>query len=559
MASLDRRGFLALAGRAALLGGASIAGAGVLGACSPTGFYPSSLHGSSGAMVPSRRPLPASYTQPMTTPPVIDAVPRPGVRGPIRRALAIRETELEVIPGTRTQMLTYGDSYPGPTILARAGAEVQLDVTNNLSVNQVVHLHGGVTAPGDDGYPTDHIAPGATRRYRYPLQQAAAPLWYHDHVADFTGPNVYAGLAGAFVVTDPDEDRFSLPDGDRDLPVVIADRSFGEDAELLYPGVQMGDPAAHNSSGVHGPTGHVPDAMGRVAGVQLPYLGGVLGDVMLVNGTPWPVAEVAAGPYRLRVLNGCNARRLELRFSGDVTVVQVGTDLSLLPAPAELSTVVLAPGERADLVVDFSRVPVDGRVEVTNGLATGSAGQVMQFVVTRPDTQTLELPDVFGSPGSSAEGRPLAGTESMPGAFGVPLPDRHREVDVTRGMHFALGRRSSWWNVLDPGPEEWSINGMAWRDDTDLFTARLGTWEKWRISSTELHPVHAHLLHMAVPGPRARSGAAQLMWKDTLDLQPGQGIEALVPVAGFAGRYVMHCHNLEHEDHMMMVPFSVTD
>lgn len=500
---LTRRSFVALTG--GVLVGSLVSGCG--GAARGSG--------STGTLLPSTTPLPGTYGVPLPIPPTVR--PSVGSDGIARAGLDTRVAEVEILPGRTTRIMGYDGIFPGPTIRARAGQETRIEIANSLDVDTVVHLHGGVTPPGHDGYPTDYIRPGTTREYWYPLGQRAAPLWYHDHTLDFTGPNVYAGLAGMFLLEDPVEDELGLPTGERDLPLVIADRSFGEDAQLAYP-LQF------------------PDR--RYGGVEREYHGGVLGDCVLVNGAPWPVLEVDAARYRFRVVNAANARRFDLRLDAGASFVQVGTDLGLLEAPLDRSGLVLATGERADVVVDFGGLAPGTEVTMTNALGAQGTAAVMRFVVAR---------------------RVRSDDTRVPDRLGTIERLSPSDVVTTRDLHFSLGVVPDTGRSGGHDMPMWSVNGITFVDG-DVATPRLGTLERWRLSSDVHHPVHAHLLHAQTTLSGGEwAGHGPPAWKDTIDLLPGSTAEVLVPIQGWAGRYVLHCHNLEHEDMMMMVHFSVAD
>lgn len=215
---------------------------------------------------------------------------------------------------------------------------------NELPVPTVVHLHGGRTPAEHDGYPTDVVQPGAVREYVYPLDQQAATLWYHDHRMDFTGPQVYRGLAGFHLLRDDEEDALPLPKGEREVPLMITDRAFAEDGEFTYPSL-TGEP-----------------------GVEPAYMSGVLGDCVLVNGAPWPVMEVTNTRYRFRILNASNARRYRLALEPAGTFTQIGSDQGLLGAPVSHEELQIAQAERFDVVVDFSRYQVGQVVTMVNRL-----------------------------------------------------------------------------------------------------------------------------------------------------------------------------------------------
>nr|BFF25535.1 hypothetical protein GCM10025732_35000 [Glycomyces mayteni] len=311
-----------------------------------------------GDLLRSAVPLPEPFTAPLPVPPVL--APVESTADGDRYELVQQEAEAEIIPGFATRLWTYGGVFPGPTIEARRGRHTTVLHRNELPVPTVLHLHGGRTPAASDGYPTDLVLPDGwtghaghsmaddraavanlQREYGFPLDQRAAMLWYHDHRMDFTAPAIWRGLAGLHLVRDDVEDALDLPRGDRELPLMIADRAFDEDGQLAYPAV---DPSL---TGEHG--------------VTEPYLAGVLGDVVLVNGAPWPEHEVDTGLYRLRVLNASNARHYELEAVADdgrtVPLVQIGADQGLLAAPVPHDRLPIAPAERYDLLVDFGACP----------------------------------------------------------------------------------------------------------------------------------------------------------------------------------------------------------
>ncbi|MEV7907802.1 multicopper oxidase family protein, partial [Streptomyces anulatus] len=339
---LDRRHFLGLLGGT---GAAAIVGVPLL-----SGIGGST---STGEFLPSRLPLPRPFTLPFKVPPVLRPTGTDATTD--RYEIVQRAAVAEILPGVRTQIWGYNGILPGPTIVSTSGRRTVVTHRNELPVPVVVHLHGGHTPPEHDGYPIDLIYPqggspdmaghqhmaGATtvgrRDYVYPLKQPAATLWYHDHRMDYTAPAVWRGLAGFHIIHDQHELSLGLPSGDRDIPVMIMDRSFGADGSLQYPSL---DPTLT----------HTP-------GVREPYGSGVLGDVILVNGVPWPLAQVPAVRHRLRLLNASNARRYRLVLDppppGGKAFVQIGTDGGLLGRPLPHDALELAPAQRFDVVVDF--------------------------------------------------------------------------------------------------------------------------------------------------------------------------------------------------------------
>ncbi|MFE1314378.1 multicopper oxidase family protein [Streptomyces sp. NPDC058755] len=304
------------------------------------------------------------------------------------------------------------------------------------------------------------------------------------------------------------EDALPLPGGERDIPLMICDRSFEKDGSFRYPG-------------------HSPTCTGT-PGVEDAYMDGVLGDVQLVNGAPWPEAEVSANRHRLRLLNASNARRYHLVLrredGGTLPFVQIGGDGGLLAAPQSLNGIPMAPGERFDVVVDFTDCPVGSHVTLGNTLADGRMCQVMRFRVARKEKDTSHVP------------ARLSRYAALHPASAV----------ATRHFDF---RRSD---------DAWTINGRPFSTSEILARPRLDTVERWRFTSDFHHPVHLHLAHFQV---LSRGGRApeptDAGWKDTVDVRPYEVVDVLVRFRGHRGRYMLHCHNLEHEDMAMMANFQV--
>jgi spore coat protein A len=341
------------------------------------------------------------------------------------------------------------------------------------------------------------------------MQQRAATLWYHDHRIDFTGQSVYRGLAGFHLVWDEQDDATGLPTGDREIPLMITDRAFAADGSQIYPAL---DPSML----------HTP-------GVQDDYMFGVLADVILVNGAPWPWAEVDAARYRLRVLNASNARRYQLRLDPPPPTgspfVQVGSDGGQLRAPVPHQQLTIAPAERFEVVVDFGSYPVGTDVTVLNDFGDGRTAQVMQFRVARSAKDDSRIPESF-----------------------APIEDLSAVAPAAvRTFRFARG------TVADE-QQGWTINGLPFDPDRADAAPILGTVERWRFVTDLHHPVHVHLNPFQVVRRGNRGpGDFDAGWKDTVDIGPGEVVEVAVRFTDYAGRYLLHCHNLEHEDMMMMM------
>ncbi|TRY18173.1 multicopper oxidase family protein [Tessaracoccus rhinocerotis] len=511
------------------IGGATVAGvalSNLLAACGiDSGGFNNSTQGSAGRVLESEVPLPEAFRSRLPIPPVLEPVHRDGTTDYFEVTQKVGQAA--ILEGLKTEVWGYNGILPGPTIVSRSGRRTVVTHRNELPVPVSVHLHGGKTAPEHDGYPTDlilsasgaggHSGHGGTgvvgsKEYVYEMDQPAATLWYHDHRMDFTGPQVYRGLAGFHLIHDDTEDSLSLPSGERDIPLMILDRAFAADGSFLYPSV---DPTLTSTPGV-------TDG----------YMSGVLGDCILVNGAAWPVLEVSDAKYRLRILNASNARRYRLRLDGGPRFVQIGSDQGLLSAPVEHDAIDIAQAERFDVIVDFSGHDVGDQITMVNENGSGGTAQVMRFVVARREADTSVVPDR------------LADLENL----------SEDDVSVEREFVFARGGAQAHGTTL------WTVNGQPFSPDTIVAHPELGATEKWTIRAQNVeHPFHIHLAPFQVIGRDGNDdpGRYNQGWKDTVNLDTGGRAELLIRFDGYRGRYVFHCHNLEHEDMMMMANFEV--
>ncbi|SEL90937.1 multicopper oxidase family protein [Streptacidiphilus jiangxiensis] len=519
----SRRRFLGVGAAGVLGAGAVAVGLPALGALIPGG--------QPGLLLASQVPLPRRYAAQLPIPSVLQPVRTDGTTDYYE--ITARPGLARIVPGHDTEVWGYQALFPGPTIESRSGRRTVVTHRNELPHPTVVHLHGGHTPHDSDGYPMDLIAPlgggsggpggsgmagmagmGSAanvkpeRVYDYPMNQRAATLWYHDHTMGFTGPQVYRGLAGFHLVRDDEEASLGLPQGARELPLMLADRAFAADGSFAYPAL---DPSEMKP------------------GVTTPYMNGVLGDVILVNGAPWPFAPVDRARYRLRILNASNARRYRLELDpqppGGGGLLQIGSDGGLLARPVAHDGIELAPAERFDVVVDFSRYPAGSSVRLVNRLGSGSTAEVMRF-----DIGSAQVSDDSRVPGGT-----LAEVEKLDPAKAV----------ATRTF------------VFNKSKENWTINGEEYRPGHSLASPKLGQIEVWRFVTDFHHPVHLHLDPFQVISRNAADpGEYDAGWKDTVDVLPAQGVEVAVRFSDYAGRFLLHCHNLEHEDMAMMAEFT---
>lgn len=421
--------------------------------------------------------------------------------------VTMRPALAQILPGLSTPVWTYNGTMPGPTFHSRRGRTVIVRQRNALAVPTAVHLHGANVARESDGHPEDVIPPGAARTYTYPGLNAASTLWYHDHAIHRTGTNVYMGLAGMFIVSDDHEQSLPLPRPPFDVPLIIQDRLFAPDGQLVHP--------------VHDPT--------------RPLRQGIFGDVILVNGVPMPFMRVARRRYRFRMLNGSDARVYRLSLSSGDPMTVIGSDGGLLAAPVQTTSLVLAMAERYEVVIDFSRYPL-GRSVVLRNSPGGDVGdevdparvsQVMRFDVVEDAVDTSSIP------------AQLATLPSLDPAQAVRTRD---------------------WRFERNGGQ-WVINGKPWEAARIDARPAFQSLEIWRFTNGGggwVHPIHPHLVEFRLLDRTGRPlNAYERGMKDVVFLGPNETTRAIMRFGDFRGRYPIHCHNLGHEDNDMMAQFEV--
>jgi FtsP/CotA-like multicopper oxidase with cupredoxin domain len=450
--------------------------------------------------------------------------------------LTMKKAYVEIIPGVQTEIWGYDGEYPGPAILGRMGTPDVVRQVNHLDVETSVHQHGGHNPSDSDGLPMRDqlIHPGDFKDYCYPNapvtgadgnpdpNENPSTLWYHDHATDITGPNVYRGLAGFYLVTDDLEqgliDGGVLPGlksngtgSDLDVPLVLQDRRFNRDGSLFY------DPFDHD---------------------------GFLGDVLVANGKAQPYLRVQRRKYRLRILNGANARFLMLRLSSGARLLQIGADSWLLPSAIARDRILLGGAERADVVVDFRDAPAEVFLE-----------DILEQDDGRGPDGDLEDPKL------RARGVPfvkfIVEGPAVPNDAACDHGTRLRPHTAILADEIVRTRR---WR-FDRGQGAWQVNGQFYDEDRPDATVELGTAERWIFENGGggwWHPVHIHLASHQVESFNGRPPAIHNAFKkDTTLLGPGDEAAVLVRFADYDGRFVVHCHNVEHEDDRMMVRYDV--
>jgi FtsP/CotA-like multicopper oxidase with cupredoxin domain len=455
-----------------------------------------------------------------------------------RRATQIWRFEGTRLSGKPEALLTSPESYLGPMFRVRRGQRIRVHFENALDEPSIVHWHGLQVSAENDGHPRLAIGPGATYDYDFTVENRPGLYWYHPHPDRRTGPQVYAGMAGLFLVEDPDDAARGLPTGELDLALLIQDRLLGADGELVYAPNQMV---------------------------------GFLGDRIFVNGRQAPTLTVEGASYRLRILNGSNSRVYKLAFSDDSPMTVIGSDGGLLGAPVRKPYVVLAPGERVELWVDFGRSPTGQEVWLESRAFAGSGGMMgMGGGMMGMGGGMMGMGQRGGASGL-ANGAPFrvcrfrvrgVGRRLSPPARFEPLDWRPDSEVVNRGRP----RRFD----VSMAMMRWQFNGRSF-DMTEVAEderVKLGATEDWEFRNlggmmAMAHPIHLHggqfqVLEREVAAQwqsvaeTLRAGLVDEGWKDTFLLLPGERVRLRMRFERYPGLFLYHCHNLEHEDAGMM-------
>jgi spore coat protein A len=478
----------------------------------------------------------AKFVDPLPVPPIAKPT---GIRSqaPYYR-VAMKQIECKLhrdLPATR--LWCVGGSSPGPTFETRSGQGLTIEWANELptrhflpidhslhgaeagnpDVRAVVHVHGAKVPPEADGYPEDWYVPGKSRAYFYPNRQDAAMLWYHDHTMGINRLNTYAGMFGLFIVRDDAEDALGLPKGPYEIPLAICDRLLRQDGSLDY--LTSGDGAR-------------------------PWVPEVFGNVMLVNGKAFPYLDVEPRPYRFRVLNAANGRFFHLSLANEQSFHQIGTDQGLLPAPVAIQRTMLAPAERADLIIDFS-----GRSGEQIVLQSFPFPLLQFRVGPAKSTAAVRIPEALRPVPKMAEStavrtRPLALIEQK----------------TMKGESMAMYLNNTPWHM--------PVTEKPVLDSTEI-------WE-FINTTDDTHPIHLHMVKFQIldrrrfepflyqangeiryTGPVEPPAPEEAGWKDTVRADSKMVTRIIVRFEGYVGRYVWHCHVLEHEDNEMMRPYDV--
>ena len=481
--------------------------------------------------------MPVPYTALFRRPPVlmpseqgIDA------KGPYQRyRLTQKLGQASILPGLHTTIAGYNGIFPGPTIKVRQGTRTEVRISNRLTVQRlnglpfstVTHLHGSASLPQYDGYANDQTAPGRVKTYKYPNWQQARTLWYHDHNHRDTAQDVFSGLAAQYHLSDPYE-RAQLPQGEFDVPLIVSDMAFNADGSTAFDDSQ-----------------HV----------------GFMGDVILVNGVPWPKMKVKPRVYRFRVLAAGISRSWRFALGNGAPIYVVGTDAGMTPKVNAVSSWRHGVAERYEVLIDFRKYRVGTKIELRNlsnknNVDFANTGKVMQFEVVADSgpadhyviPRTLDLgPQPFANRGAIEVNK-----------LRPEMAKARRRVQVMRKHGI------------------WTVNGETWDDiERTNFQRVLGNpqpydveiWDLVNQSGGWFHPLHIHLIDAQIIGRNTTPDGKAHAWegggKDVFYLGENETVTALMQFTtgdgNAGGRYMTHCHNLVHEDNDMMIQFAVGD
>ncbi|KAH7357472.1 Cupredoxin [Pyrenochaeta sp. MPI-SDFR-AT-0127] len=429
--------------------------------------------------------------------------------------MEIRPFTHQIYPKLKpARLVGYNGSSPGPTIIVPRGTETVVRFLNNGDRENSVHLHGSPSRAPFDGWAEDLTLQQQYKDYYYPNSQSARFLWYHDHAVHFTAENAYFGQAGAYLVTDPAENSLGLPSGygQYDIPLVLSSKYYNSDGTLK---TSIGEEDS------------------------------LWGDVIHVNGQPWPFFNVQPRKYRFRILNAAVSRNFDLYFVKSTATGTklpfkvIASDAGLLQNPVQVQHVITAAAERWEVVFDFSQYAGQTillrNIQDAGGLGTDdeydNTDKVMQFKVSAaPVTDTSTVPQNLRT---------------------VPFPQASTGIDHQFRFHRSNG--------------QWQINDVGFADAANRILANVprGKVEIWKLENKSggwTHPIHVHLVDFRIlqrngrgVEPYESAGLKDVVWL-------GKNEEVLVEAhyAPWNGVYMFHCHNLIHEDHDMMAAFNVT-
>ncbi|MBK9099472.1 MAG: multicopper oxidase domain-containing protein [bacterium] len=469
--------------------------------------------------------------------------------------LTAHETSVPILPGNKTKVWKYSASvikgrkdsvqildnnYLGPIFRLNKGEKIRVIFKNEVDEITIVHWHGLHVPPEMDGHPKYVIDKGEKYVYEFEVKDRAGTYWFHPHPHELTGPQVYSGLAGLFIISEKEEKKLNLPSGDDEIPIIIQDRTFDNENQLVYLNYPM-------------------DRMM-----------GFLGDEIIINGKQNFSLNLDTKAYRMRLLNGSNSRIYKLAWSDGTPLTVIGTDGGLLEKPVQKDYLTFGPAERFDIIVDLSNKEPGDKIKLVS----------------------LPFPSTFSGMGGMMRG--MMGGNNNINDMGTRLELFSIDIEKKVNQQFNLPSKLSAIKKADPpkavnfdNPRKFvfGMGGhMRWTINNKTFEmTEVADWEKVKLNTTEIwefinggggrgmmggmmqmpHPVHIHSLQFKIierinDGGFSESfnslkdGFVDEGWKDSFLLLPGTKVKVLLRFEDFKGMYLYHCHNLEHEDMGMM-------
>jgi FtsP/CotA-like multicopper oxidase with cupredoxin domain len=447
----------------------------------------------------------------------------------------------KVISGRKDALQTLDDNYLGPIFRVKTGDKIRVRFKSELDEITIVHWHGLHVPEEMDGHPKYVIEHGEKYVYEFEVKDRAGTYWFHPHPHELTGPQVYSGLAGLFIVSDKEEQKLNLPSGKDEIPIVIQDRIFDSDNQLVY----------------------INSPMDRMTGF--------LGEQIVVNGKANFSLSLDSKYYRLRLLNGSNSRIYKLAWSDGSPLTVIGTDGGLLEKPIQKEYLTFGPAERFDIVADFSDKEPGDEVKLISlpfPSSISSMGGMGNMMGGNRSTLPLDLGDRF-------EIFTVNIDKKVESNFQLPAKlSNHQNLNPESAINFNSPKEF----VFGMGGHmRWTINNKTFE------MTEVAEWEKVNLGTTEIwefinggggrgmmggmmempHPIHIHGLQFKIIDRSVSNNFSSVYsslmdgfidegWKDSFLLLPGARVQVLLRFEDYKGMYLYHCHNLEHEDMGMM-------
>lgn len=431
-----------------------------------------------------------------------------------------KQNTTEIVKNTTTQALGFANDILAPVVDIKRNQVLDVTLNNGLSEITNIHWHGLIVPPDMDGHPDNVVTPGGSFNYHFVINQRASTNWFHPHPHMLTGKQVFKGLAGILLVRDEEEEAFGFPSGTFEIPLILQDKRLYSDGGIHYD-PQMTD-----------------------------YMNGYFGHYVCVNGSWSPFLQLQTKIYRLRIVNGSNARIYNLTFSNGIIFHLIGSDGGLLASRKDVDQIILAPGERLDVLVDFSKLKKGQEFFLQSDAFHGGEAQgkqsfkIMRFLIEKEVAEAFVVPTVlsniapiFVNNETKIRSFEIANDHGGEGGHqGHGMGDLH-SMHTIGGKSFEMDR----------------VDEIVKAGDTEI-------WEFDNSEGSDAHPMHVHGVHFQVlsrVGGRGVVFPHESGWKDTVLCLPGEKVRVAITFPQNKGKFLLHCHNLEHEDTGMMLNYQI--